>query len=1169
MISLSIAGEAEFVKRVALLGFSGVLLLIAVVVVLPTFLDWNKYSDSITSVLEETTGRAISVGNLKFFLLPQPTLRAADVVVANMEGGRNPEFARLQALDIRISFLALLTGKVRITSIGLVHPEVHLEMLADGRNNWTFGDEGQGNGGSGVRIDRLAVSDGTIDYAAADGTRYQLTDIDGHLTARSLTGPIEGEATLRFDDVPLGLEVQAGDFADGSRPAPLSLVLTVAQADASLKLSGRMVMDDRSFSGMVNLAGPDLGALARELSRIQAVPDLPAMPAVPFTLSASATGDAEAVALSDLRLSADSEDIGGSAAARLGDAPSAELHLTTSRFNLDRLLGKLPASPPVRAGGEAPFSLPEGIRLSADLSANALDYKGGILRQVRVAGHLEDGSLMISRAAALLPGAADVSLSGRLGAAGGKPVFAGQVSANAGNARALLEWAGLDVSTVPEGQLGQFTLSTPMALQGDRLQLAGLELGLDRSRLTGNVSLTLGDQPDITADVALDRLDADAYMPPPSQEKREPLTLEALTGFSGDVRARIARLSYDGRVATDVTAHALLDGKTLTIRQFDVDQIGGGRLALTGSVTSLAKAPAADLSLTAQGESASRFLSALGYDDAGGNGALGGFALTAAYKGTLGEGEAALDGTVGATTLSLKASLRDMTAGQPAATASFEVRNPNLSDLARQFGNPLPAPEQGAMPVSVSGKLDGSSAQGTVNATATVGSGALTVSGNYAKAATGMTYRVDVTGNQDDPVPLLRAFGLPYQPAGPLDGATLAATVNVQPDVTRLENLKLQMGAARLEGLATWDATGQRPKLTAQVQGSDVILDAFLPPATTGVAQMKAAKGQSAAAKAHARWSHEPMDWSVIRDTDMDMRITAASLRYGPYVFTGPSLMVTARDGVLKVDPLTAGLFGGSATIRLTADATGTPRMTIDSQLKDVDVAQLTTAAMGNRFATGKLELAGQFTASGASQLDMIRSLGGSAQLAARDGVIEKVDLPALSKRINALRSVNDFLATARAALSGGQTPYKSVAGEVVVEKGVARTRNVTSDIAAAKADLTATADLPDWTLDGLASFALTEVPGAPPVTVTLKGPIDEPTRTLGTQRLQTYVVGRLGAAVLREAIGNQEGGLGQLLGTPTQQDAAPPPADGQQTGENPLKPFQMLFDQLRKKKEN
>jgi uncharacterized protein involved in outer membrane biogenesis len=470
------------------------------------------------------------------------------------------------------------------------------------------------------------------------------------------------------------------------------------------------------------------------------------------------------------------------------------------------------------------------------------------------------------------------------------------------------------------------------------------------------------------------------------------------------------------------------------------------------------------------------------------------------------------------------------------------------------------------MPITFTGKLDGSGAQGTFNATATVGSGDLKASGNYAKAAAGMTYRLDMTAAQDDPVPLLRAFGLPYQPAGPLKATTLEATLNAQPKVMRLENLRLTMGTARIEGLATWDETGKRPRLTAQLQGGDLTLDAFLPPATTGVAQVKAAEGQSAAAKAHARWSRAAMDWSVLRDTDMDIRITAASLRYGPYLFTGPSLMAAARDGVLTVDPLAAGLFGGSATIRLTADAMGTPSLAIDTQLKDVDVAQLTTAAMGNHFATGKLQLSGQFTASGASQLEMIQSLGGSAQLAARDGVIEKVDLPALSQRLNALRSVNDFLSTARAALSGGQTPYKSVAGEVVVEKGVARTRNVTSDIAAAKADLTATADLPDWTLDALASFTLTEVPGAPPVTVTLKGPIDEPVRTLGTQRLQTYFVGRLGAAVLREAIGNQEGGLGQLLGTPTQRDGVP--ADRQQT-EEPLKPFQMLFDQLRKKKGN
>jgi AsmA protein len=474
------------------------------------------------------------------------------------------------------------------------------------------------------------------------------------------------------------------------------------------------------------------------------------------------------------------------------------------------------------------------------------------------------------------------------------------------------------------------------------------------------------------------------------------------------------------------------------------------------------------------------------------------------------------------------------------------------------------------MPVKLSGKLDGSRAQGTVDAEATIGGGTIKASGNYAKAAAGMTYRLDLSAKQDDPVPLMRAFGLSYDPAGPLNGASLDATLNGQPNVARLENLRLAMGKAQLDGVVTLDSTGERPKLSAQLQGGDVNLNAFLPPATTGVAQVKAVQSQSAIAKARVRWSRDPMDWSLIRDNDAEIRVAAKSITYGPYVFTGPSLMVIAKDGVLKVDPLAAGLFGGTATIRLTADATKTPKLDITTELKEVDVAQLSAASMGNQFATGKVGMNGQFTASGESQFDIVKSLNGLAQLQAHDGVIEKVDLPALSERLNAMRTMNDFLATASAGLSGGQTPYREVGGEVAVQNGMARAQNVKSDIESAKADLVATADLPNWRLDALASFTLTDVPGAPPVTVSLKGPIDSPVRELGTKQLQNYFVGRLGAAVLRDAIGKQEGGLGELLGTTTQPTgtSSEPANDNQTDAEEPLKPFQLLFDQLRKKKE-
>lgn|GEM_PF-5982919 len=1148
-------------KRAALLGFSVLLVLAALVVVLPTFVDWNRYSDSIAGVLEDATGRDISVGTLSFHLLPQPTLRAADVVIANVEGGRTPELARLQALDIRLDVLPLITGTLRIRSIGLVAPSIHLEELPGGGNNWTFGNADEQGGDSGsVRIDKLSVEGGSVDYTTADGTRHTFTDVEADLTAQSLTGPIDGTVKARYEDVPLQLDIETGDFANPSRAAPLSLTLKVLEADAELHLDGSMVREKASFSGTVQMKGPSLASLKREMSRVKGAPTIPALPESPYSLSGSLAGGPESLSVSDLTLSADGEEITGTAAATFADVPKIEMHLTASRFNLDKLLARLPDEPPVQAAQAGGFSLPKGLVLTADFSAAAVDYRGGIMRQLHLAAHLENGSLMLSPAQALLPGAADVSVSGRLSASGGEPAFVGQVSASAGNLRAMLDWAGMDVSRVPAGQLGQLTLSTPLVLNGDRLRLAGLDVNLDRSHLTGHLAATLGETPDIRGELVLDRLDIDAYMPEPEGESAA-FSLKALTGFTGDVIATVERLSYEDRVASDVAAHAVLDGKTLTMDHLQAGQIGGASLSGTATVSALETVPQADLTFSAKGESASRFLSAIGYEAA--QAALGPFALDVSYKGSMEKGQARATGNIGRTGLTVDASLRNL-GKQPAAAASFDLQNPSLSDLARQLGRPLAAPEEGAVRVRLTGKLDGSAVQGTLELTTTLDGGDISVTGNYAKAEPGMTYRLDVKGTQDNPVPLMLAFGLPYEPAGPIRTASLAATVTGQPGVTRLENLQMTLGKLQMNGQAALDSTGKRPRFTAQLQGGDVDINAFLPPPDTGIAQAKAVQSQSAAAKAHVRWSREPLDWSLIRDNDADIRLTAKSLTFGPYSFTGPSLTVTAANGVLKVNPLAAGLFDGAATIRLTADATQTPQLDIVTELKDVDVARLSAASMGNRFATGKLGMSGHFTASGESQFDIIQSLDGSARLTARDGVIEKVDLPALSERLNAIRNVNDFLNTARSALSGGQTPYKQVSGDVTVQDGVARVSNVASDIEAGRVDLKATADLPKWTVDAQASFSLTEVPKAPPVTVTFTGPIDSPKRELGLSQLQTYVVGQLGAAVLRNAIGKQEGGLDELLGTTTPQRGG----TGESQAQDQLGPFQMLFDQLRKKKE-
>src|SRR5690606_34347973 len=137
-------------------------------------------------------------GDLNFTVLPNLSLRAEDVRLANVEGAAEPEMARLRALHIELKPWPLLRGSVEVDRFVLVEPVINLAIDAEGRPNWDFGaaepappDEpgaGEpGDGGDGgatlpiteLRLGDIRIEDGLVTYSdARSGTTERIEDVD-------------------------------------------------------------------------------------------------------------------------------------------------------------------------------------------------------------------------------------------------------------------------------------------------------------------------------------------------------------------------------------------------------------------------------------------------------------------------------------------------------------------------------------------------------------------------------------------------------------------------------------------------------------------------------------------------------------------------------------------------------------------------------------------------------------------------------------------------------------------------------------------------------------------------------------------------------------------------------------------------------------------------------
>lgn len=139
------------VHRVFIWVASGIILLLAALVLAVLLFDWNRLRPIINEKASEALDRPFAIeGDLSVDWrrypgasgwrgwIPWPIIAAEQLRMGNPDWAEGDTFVSLQRAEMQVSLLALLTRTVRIPHISLQQPEASLQRLADGRANWTF-----------------------------------------------------------------------------------------------------------------------------------------------------------------------------------------------------------------------------------------------------------------------------------------------------------------------------------------------------------------------------------------------------------------------------------------------------------------------------------------------------------------------------------------------------------------------------------------------------------------------------------------------------------------------------------------------------------------------------------------------------------------------------------------------------------------------------------------------------------------------------------------------------------------------------------------------------------------------------------------------------------------------------------------------------------------------
>ena len=175
------------------------LLIVIAIIFLATF-DWNRAKPWVTATVGHALGRSLAIdGDLQLRWqrdphlhgwrgwLPGPYLIASTVTIGNTSWAKSPAFATFDRIEFDLAVLPLLAHTVSIPAMRLVVPDIHLERVADGRNNWTFAANDDAASAWKFDLGRIHLDRGQLTLA----DRVKALDVTAHVDALKKSIPFD------------------------------------------------------------------------------------------------------------------------------------------------------------------------------------------------------------------------------------------------------------------------------------------------------------------------------------------------------------------------------------------------------------------------------------------------------------------------------------------------------------------------------------------------------------------------------------------------------------------------------------------------------------------------------------------------------------------------------------------------------------------------------------------------------------------------------------------------------------------------------------------------------------------------------------------------------------------------------------------------------------------
>jgi AsmA protein len=375
----------------------------------------------------------------------------------------------------------------------------------------------------------------------------------------------------------------------------------------------------------------------------------------------------------------------------------------------------------------------------------------------------------------------------------------------------------------------------------------------------------------------------------------------------------------------------------------------------------------------------------------------------------------------------------------------------------------------------------------------------------------------------------MRWTGKSKVPFGGFGRFALRAQSTIGGGVVSLANVNVELDGNTAEGVLTLSSGDRR-----MVQGT-LAADALdLTPYVTGMRLLAANE---------RKWDQLPIALDGLADLNLDLRLSAASIKIANAQLGRTAVAANMRDGKLDVTIGESQAFGGAVKGAVgVASANGGVEAMTHVQFVDVDLESCLGQVFGIQKIAGRGNLMLNIDASGDSVLALTNTLNGTASLTAHNGALVGLNVEQLLRRLERrpLSGNGDF--------RSGRTPFDQLVLNLAIDHGMVAVQDMHIDGPAVRLAVGGQASVPmrDLDLKGTATLISSATTTEFELPFVIQGRWDDPIMLPDPQSLIRHSGA---AAPLLDAVKGRTAGdavrsvIDQLMAQPPAEPAAAPVA--------------------------